>query len=63
MFHGKKDSVVEYARSVEMAAALKKCGGNVKFITDPNANHDSWTVTYNNPELYRWLLRHKRKKK
>ena len=61
VFHGKKDSVVEYARSVEMVAALKKCGGNVKFTTYPNANHDSWTATYQNPELYRWLLSHKRK--
>ena len=22
--------------------------------------HDSWTETYNNPELYTWLLEHKR---
>ena len=63
VFHGKKDSVVEYARSVEMVAALRQCGGNVKFTTYPNANHDSWTATYNNPELYRWLLRQKRKSK
>lgn len=63
VFHGKKDSVVEYARSVEMVTALRQCGGNVKFTTYPNANHDSWTATYNNPELYRWLLRQKRKAK
>ena len=63
VFHGKKDSVVEYARSVEMVTALKKCGGNVKFTTYPKADHDSWTVTYKNPELYRWLLRHKQKAK
>jgi hypothetical protein len=22
--------------------------------------HDSWTDTYNNPQLYDWLLSHKR---
>jgi len=63
VFHGKKDNVVEYARSVEMVAALRRCGGNVKFTTYPKADHDSWTVTYENPELYRWLLGHKRKAK
>ena len=61
VFHGKKDSVVEYERSAEMVAALRRCGGNVKFTTYPKADHDSWSVTYDNPELYRWLLRHKRK--
>ena len=61
VFHGKKDSVVSHTRSAEMVAALRQCGGNVKFTTYPNADHDSWTVTYENPELYRWLLRHKRK--
>ncbi len=24
------------------------------------ANHDAWTETFNNPELYTWLLKHKR---
>ena len=24
----------------------------------PEAGHDSWTETYNNPELYEWLLKH-----
>lgn len=26
----------------------------------PTADHDSRTATYNHPELYRWLLKHKR---
>jgi predicted peptidase len=24
----------------------------------PEAAHDSWTETYNNPQLYEWLLQH-----
>ena len=63
VFHGKQDKVVPCERSEEMVAALRQCGGNVKFTVYPKANHDSWTVTYENPELYRWLLRHKRKTK
>ena len=63
VFHGKKDRIVPHARSTEMVAALRQCGGNVKFTTYPNADHNSWTVTYENPALFRWLLRHKRKVK
>ena len=59
VFHGKKDRVIPFERSAEMVAALRKFGGKVKFTVYPKAEHDSWTVTYENPELYRWLLRHR----
>jgi len=29
----------------------------------PDAGHDSWTETYNNPEFYDWLLAQKRARK
>lgn len=41
-----------------MVAALKAYGGNVKFTVYPEAEHDSWTQTYNNLELYEWFLQH-----
>jgi hypothetical protein len=37
---------------------LEDCGGNVKFTVYPDAGHDAWTATYNNPELYDWFLQH-----
>lgn len=60
VFHGEKDNVVPIAQSEEMVDALKRAGGDPKFTRYPEANHDSWTVTYNNPELYAWFLEHKR---
>jgi pimeloyl-ACP methyl ester carboxylesterase len=60
IFHGEQDPVVPFQRSVEMAEALKKAGGVVKFTPDPKAGHDSWTAAYNDPELYEWLLQQKR---
>ena len=60
VFHGAKDSTVQLSKSEEMVDALKEAGGNVKFTVYPDANHDSWTETYNNPELYDWFLEHKR---
>ena len=32
-----------------------------KLTIYPDAQHDSWTATYDNPEVYEWLLAHKRK--
>jgi len=60
VFHGGKDQVVPIQRSRDMVDAVKAAGGNVKFTEYPEAGHDSWTETYNNPELYSWFLSHKR---
>lgn len=57
-FHGAKDMVVPVAASEKMVEKLKSCGGDVKLSIYPEANHDSWTETYNNDELYSWLLEH-----
>jgi predicted peptidase len=60
VFHGAKDKVVPAGDSQKMVDAIKKTGGNVKFTLYPEAGHDSWTETYNNPELYEWFLKNKR---
>ena len=62
-FHGAKDDVVPVKESEEMVNALKACGGQVKLTVYPEAEHDSWTETYNNEELYKWFLRQRRAKK
>jgi len=56
VFHGAKDTTVSPEESVKMVEALKKCNGNVKFTLYPELEHDCWTETYNNPELYQWFL-------
>jgi predicted peptidase len=60
VFHGAKDPVVPVQASVDMVEALKKAGGNVQLTVYPEAQHDSWTETYNNSKLYEWFLSHKR---
>lgn len=60
VFHGAKDSVVPLSASETMVEAMRKAKGNVKFTVYPDADHDSWTETYNNPDLYTWLLEQKR---
>ncbi len=60
VFHGAQDPIVPIENSEKLVAALQACGGNVRFTVYPAADHDSWTETYANPELYTWLLAHTR---
>jgi predicted peptidase len=60
VFHGAKDTLVPLSESERMVSALKRAGNEtVKLTVYPEAEHDSWTETYNNQELYDWFLQHK----
>ena len=60
-FHGGKDPVVPLEESERMVNHLKKMGvKEVKLTVYPEAEHDSWTQTYANPELFTWFLQHSR---
>ncbi len=60
-FHGGKDSVVPVEESTRMVEALNHIGAeDVKLTIHPNAGHDSWTQTYDDPAFYRWLQQHRR---
>lgn len=61
VFHGARDPLVPARFSTEMVEAMKAVGAPVKLTIYPEADHDSWTVTYANPELYTWFLSHSRK--
>src|SRR5262249_61998055 len=61
VFHGAKDNVVPLRSSEAMVDALKEAGAkDVKFTVYPEAGHDSWTETYNDPAIYEWLGAQKR---
>ncbi|MET0394618.1 MAG: prolyl oligopeptidase family serine peptidase [Chitinophagaceae bacterium] len=59
-FHGAKDDVVPLWNSENMVNALRRYNPSVRFTVYPDANHDSWTATYNNDSLYSWLLAQRR---
>ena len=59
-FHGARDAVVPEYRSREMVDRLEACDGDVRYTVYPDAGHDAWTETYADPELYEWLLSHRR---
>ena len=56
VFHGAKDDIVPLEDSENMVKALKALGSPVKFTVYPEAGHDSWTETYDNPELWEWFM-------
>ncbi|MFG0253335.1 MAG: prolyl oligopeptidase family serine peptidase, partial [Phycisphaerales bacterium JB038] len=55
-FHGAQDNVVPVRRTQEMVEALRQAGAEARLTIYPDAGHDSWTETYENPKLYEWLL-------
>lgn len=56
-FHGDKDSVVPLEESARLIAALKKQGNkSTRLTVYPGVGHDSWTATYDNEEIYEWML-------
>jgi predicted peptidase len=60
VFHGAKDPVVPLARSEAMVEGLKRAKAEPKFTVYPDAGHDSWTATYDNPEVWEWIFAQKR---
>ncbi len=56
VFHGAKGPTVPVENSERIVAKLGSFQGNVRYTVYPDAGHDSWTETYNNPELYSWML-------
>lgn len=60
VFHGARDRTVSVSESADLVSALEACGGDVRFTIYPDAAHDSWTETYENPDLYNWFLKHRK---
>jgi predicted peptidase len=60
-FQGGQDPTVKPSRIEATVAAFRAAGSDIKLTIYPDAKHDAWTQAYNDPELYRWLLEHKRR--
>lgn len=55
-FHGALDERVGVSWTRNMVAALNKAGGNVRYTEYARVGHDSWTQTFQNPEVLTWLF-------
>lgn len=60
VFHGTKDDLEPFERTQQFVEALKKLGAEVKLT--PLSGQDHYILdTYENQDIYDWLLQHKRK--
>lgn len=60
VFHGELDSVIPVSESRLLVEALRAVDGNVELTVYPGVDHDSWTETYANRELWEWMFRQSR---
>ncbi len=59
-FHGVKDPVVPVEQTERLVKALREVGSQVRYTAYPEADHDAWSATYANAELFAWLLAQQR---
>lgn len=57
IFHGRRDEQVPVEESLKIYQRLKDAGAQgVKLTVYEDLHHDSWSVTYANPQVYDFLL-------
>ena len=55
-FHGQHDPIIPLYKAQSVITTLINCGGSPLFTIYSDLFHDAWTRTYNNPDIYNWLL-------
>ena len=58
LFHGDNDDVIPVENSISIYQALKPINNDVIMTIYGGVDHDSWTETYENDDVYHWLLKH-----
>jgi len=56
LFHGDKDKVVPVENSQMIYDTLKPMNPKMKLTIYKGVNHNSWGLTYENDDIYDWLL-------
>ncbi|MFD5649200.1 MULTISPECIES: prolyl oligopeptidase family serine peptidase [unclassified Streptomyces] len=59
-FHGEEDDNIPVLHTEKIVDALHRRGNPARFTRYPGVGHDSWTRTYDDPEVYAWLLAQRR---
>ena len=58
--HGALDNVVDVNESLAMVRQLRRLGSEVRLTIYPDREHDAWVPAFADPEVYTWLLAHRR---
>ena len=57
IFHGDRDDVIPLDNSISIYQSLRSVNENVFLTVYAGVDHDSWTETYENDNIYDWLLK------
>ena len=57
-FHGDSDGCVFCEESKKMVDGVRACGGEAHLTIYKDGAHDAWTATFQNAEVWKWLLSH-----
>lgn len=60
-FHNRNDSVGRIDGTLAMIDAIRAAGGHITATIQATGDHDACAVAANEPDLYPWLLRHRRR--
>ncbi len=63
VFHGNSDPSIDVSSSERMVESLRQSGNRAKLTIYSDTGHDAWTRTYDNPEVYKWMLEQRRSSK
>jgi predicted peptidase len=58
--HGRKDDIIPVSWAEELGKRLERCAGKVKVTIYPDAGHDAWSRTYEDPAVLEWMLAQRR---
>ena len=60
LFHGDRDDVIPLDNSILIYQALRSKNEHILLTVYGDVYHDSWTQTYENEAIYKWLLKYKK---
>lgn len=59
-FHGGQDDTVRVEESEKMVHAVQQAGGDAALTIYPENGHDAWSDTYKNPDVFTWMISHRK---
>ncbi len=60
VYHGDSDKSIAVSSSERMVESLRQIGNRAKLTVYTDTGHDAWTRTYDNPDVYKWMLEQRR---
>ncbi|MBQ7049158.1 MAG: prolyl oligopeptidase family serine peptidase, partial [Firmicutes bacterium] len=61
IYHGDNDEAVPITESIAMMKAVNKLGGHAEIKICYGKGHNVWEIAYQDPALYDWMMKQKRK--